>query len=71
MIAFADGPAVNPAFADRTIAGTPEQIAEQIAAYAPQGFAEFILPDFWEIDDLGHKRELYDRFVTEVVPLVP
>lgn len=74
MIVFADTPGdrsgVNPVFADRTIVGTPEQIAEQIAAYEPQGFGEFIVPDFWEISDVGHKRELYERFVTEVVPLV-
>lgn len=74
MIVFADTPddhsGVDPVFADRTIAGTPEQIAEQIVAYEPQGFGEFILPDFWQINDLGHKRELYERFVTEVVPLV-
>jgi alkanesulfonate monooxygenase SsuD/methylene tetrahydromethanopterin reductase-like flavin-dependent oxidoreductase (luciferase family) len=74
MIVFADTPGdragVNPAFADRTIVGRPEEIAEQITAYGPQGFGEFIVPDFWDISDVGRKRELYERFATEVVPLV-
>lgn len=75
MIVFTDDTTtqpdgVNPDFAERTIAGTPEQIAERIAAYGPLGFGEFILPDFWEIPDVARKRELYARFAAEVVPLV-
>jgi alkanesulfonate monooxygenase SsuD/methylene tetrahydromethanopterin reductase-like flavin-dependent oxidoreductase (luciferase family) len=75
MIVFTDDTVtqpdgVNPGFAERTIAGTPEQIAEQITGYASLGVGEFIVPDFWELDDLARKRHLYDRFAAEVVPLV-
>ena len=76
MIGFADGPAerkaveAEVAMGDRAIIGTPEEIAAAIAGYGPLGFDEFILPDFWYVDDIGRKRDLYERFITEVVPLV-
>lgn len=72
MVMFTDTPAQraeaenNPAYAGRALIGNSAEIAEQIAAYEPLGFSEFILPDFWNVEDEVAKREMYDRFLTEV-----
>ncbi len=55
---------------DRSLIGTPAEIALGIDELAAQGFGEFIVPDFWYTDDPGHKRDLHERFVTDVVALV-
>ena len=53
MIVFADTPAqraeaeADEFMRDRSLIGTPEEIAEGIDQLAAQGFDEFILPDFW------------------------
>jgi alkanesulfonate monooxygenase SsuD/methylene tetrahydromethanopterin reductase-like flavin-dependent oxidoreductase (luciferase family) len=56
----------------RTIAGTPEQVAEQIRAYAdtlgPRG--SFVFRGHLPGLDPGVQREAFDLLVNEVVPLV-
>lgn len=60
---------VAPRLADRTIAGTPEQIAEHLRTHAAQGFSEFILPDFPSLEEAA-RQEHYERFAAEVIPLI-
>lgn len=59
----------DPAEADRlratiprpVLAGTPEQVAEVVAAYAAMGLDEFVVPDF-TLGSGDRKRETIDRF---------
>lgn len=76
MVVFADTPQqraeamAHASILDRALIGTPAEIAEGIDQLAAHGFGEFIVPDFWHVDDFARKRELYDRFAADVVPLV-
>jgi len=52
---------------DRSLAGTPEQLVEQIAWYAEQGVDEFIVPDFTLGPTPAARSEAYQRIRTEIV----
>lgn len=52
--------------ADRSLIGTPEQLVEQMAAYAALGVDEFILPDFTLGGSREQRLETYQRFDEEV-----
>jgi alkanesulfonate monooxygenase SsuD/methylene tetrahydromethanopterin reductase-like flavin-dependent oxidoreductase (luciferase family) len=69
------GPADAPGPDDvraRTIVGTPEQVAEQVRAYAgvlgPRG--SFVFRGHLPGLDTGVQREAFDLLVNEVIPLV-
>jgi alkanesulfonate monooxygenase SsuD/methylene tetrahydromethanopterin reductase-like flavin-dependent oxidoreductase (luciferase family) len=53
---------------DRSLAGTPEQLVEQLAWYAEHGVDEFIVPDFTLGPTAEARREAYDRIRTDIVP---
>jgi alkanesulfonate monooxygenase SsuD/methylene tetrahydromethanopterin reductase-like flavin-dependent oxidoreductase (luciferase family) len=50
-----------------SVAGTPDQIAEQVAAYAEVGVGEFIVPDF----TLGSGAERTDRLDALIEAFAP
>jgi F420-dependent oxidoreductase-like protein len=49
------------------IGGTPERLADTVAAYAEAGLDELIIPDF-TLGPLGRKIEVMDTLATEVFP---
>lgn len=48
-----------------TIAGTPAELQEMVAAYGAAGVNELIVPD-WNLHDPGLRADVLDRFVEEV-----
>jgi alkanesulfonate monooxygenase SsuD/methylene tetrahydromethanopterin reductase-like flavin-dependent oxidoreductase (luciferase family) len=51
----------------RSIAGTADQLLEQLAAYAEVGFDEFIVPDWNLGDSPTERRDNLERIKTEVI----
>lgn len=49
------------------VIGTPEQMVEQLQAYAEAGVEEFIVPD-WTMGDLERTKDTLDLFWSEVAP---
>jgi alkanesulfonate monooxygenase SsuD/methylene tetrahydromethanopterin reductase-like flavin-dependent oxidoreductase (luciferase family) len=68
LVGLTDTPAEPKQGARPMVVGTPEQVAETIAAYADAGVDEFIVPCF---DTVERARANVDRFMEAVVPLVP
>lgn len=52
--------------ADRSIIGTPAQLAEVVADYAAAGLDELIVPDFTMGSTPETRRDAFDRFLAEV-----
>jgi F420-dependent oxidoreductase-like protein len=50
-----------------TIVGTPAEVVEIVAAYRDAGVDELIVPDF-NLNDLSRRKDVLDRFITEVAP---
>jgi F420-dependent oxidoreductase-like protein len=50
-----------------TIVGTPAEVVEIVAAYRDAGVDELIVPD-WNLNDLSRRKDVLDRFITEVAP---
>ena len=57
-----DGPS-----GERAIAGRPIELVEMLAAYREIGFDEFIVPDWFMGPPATARREMLERFMTEVV----
>jgi F420-dependent oxidoreductase-like protein len=68
LVGFTETPAEPQQGARPMVVGTPEQVAETMAAYADAGVDEFIVPCFDRVD---RARAVVDRFMADVVPLVP
>ena len=51
----------------RSIAGTPDSLVEQLAAYEANGFDEFIIPDWNHGDSPATRRETLERIKADVV----
>lgn len=56
--------------ANRSVIGDSHRIADAFAAYRAAGFDEIIIPDFTLGPSPAARREAYERFATEVIPLV-
>ena len=54
----------------RALAGSPEQLAEALRGYAEMGLDEFIVCDFHLDGSDQARREFFERFDDEVIPLV-
>ncbi|MGB0737626.1 MAG: LLM class flavin-dependent oxidoreductase [Ilumatobacteraceae bacterium] len=52
---------------ERAIAGRPTELVEMLAAYREIGFDEFIVPDWFMGPTATARREMLERFMTEVV----
>lgn len=52
----------------RTIAGSDDQIVDQVGRYADAGFDELIVPDFTLGRDPAERRDAYRRFHTNIAP---
>lgn len=52
---------------DRTIAGSPAEVADQLGRYAELGFDEFIVPDFNLAGDLAARRDALARIRSDVI----
>ncbi len=50
----------------RTLVGTPDQLVEELAAYAEAGFDEFVLHSATLGRSAAERRQSYERFATEV-----
>lgn len=55
---------------DRSVIGNSHQIAEALAAYRDLGYDEVIIPDFTLGATAAARLETYERFATEVIPLI-
>ncbi len=69
LVTLSDDPAVlERARASRrqSIAGSVEEIREQIGLYAEAGIEEFIVPDFNLGRSVQQRKEAYDRFIEDV-----
>ena len=56
--------------ADRSIIGDTHHIAAALSSYKDAGFDEIIIPDFTLGPTPNARREMYERFATDVLPLV-
>ena len=52
---------------ERAIAGRPDELVELLSAYRSTGFDEFIVPDWFMGPTATARREMLERFMTEVV----
>jgi len=52
---------------ERAIAGRPAELVEMLSAYRETGFDEFIVPDWFMGPTAAARREMLERFMTEVV----
>jgi alkanesulfonate monooxygenase SsuD/methylene tetrahydromethanopterin reductase-like flavin-dependent oxidoreductase (luciferase family) len=59
--------ALSGPFGDRAIAGSADELVEQLARYRSTGFDEFIVPDFNLGRTLDERRDAYDRIRTDVI----
>lgn len=50
-----------------TIVGTPAEVVEVVAAYRDAGVDELVVPDF-NLRDVGRRKDVLDRFISEVAP---
>jgi probable F420-dependent oxidoreductase len=67
LVVIGDDTAIAPAgMEDRWVAGSAEQIVDQIGRYAELGFDEFILPMFHMRGGPSGRRESLEQFDTEV-----
>jgi probable F420-dependent oxidoreductase len=57
---------LEAAGAERSIAGSTDQLVDAIGRYDALGFDEFIVPDFTLGRDASQRRDTYDRLRTEV-----
>jgi alkanesulfonate monooxygenase SsuD/methylene tetrahydromethanopterin reductase-like flavin-dependent oxidoreductase (luciferase family) len=55
------------AFADRTLAGSVDQIVDAMGRYAELGFDEFIVPDANLGRDRAQRRERLERIDADIV----
>lgn len=53
---------------DRSIAGSNDQLVEQLGRYAEMGYDEVIVPDFTLGGTAERRRERFERFNTEIAP---
>ncbi len=63
--------AMSGPMADRTIAGSDDQLVEQLARYAEAGFDEFIVPDFALGRTHEERLDNYRRIAENVAPHLP
>lgn len=70
-IVILDGDESSPGYmAGRTIVGSPEQIADQLRAFAAIGVDEFAFPDWNFGRSQTERSEKIERIAAEVIPLV-
>jgi len=56
------------AMAERSIAGTNDQIVDELGQLAALGFNELIVPDFTLGNTVEERREAYERFAADIAP---
>jgi len=53
---------------ERSIAGTNDQIVDELGQLAALGFNELIVPDFTLGNTMEQRREAYERFAADIAP---